>query len=633
MKQIYLVFISFFFLNFIIAQQNPPPTTYGSNAGSQGYRSSFFGTYAGQSNLNAGDNNVFVGHGAGTDNTIGRNNTFLGVHAGRHNLTSNDNVFIGSLSGEFNTTGNGNSFIGRKAGQSNQSGNYNIAIGHEAFAFNSTGVSNISIGYRAGYLNNASSNIFIGTNAGSTNGTGSKNVFLGEYAGRYNSSGNNNVFIGNLAGQNNTSSDNVFIGSEAGESNTSGNQNTFIGFQSGEDNTTGKRNTFLGRTSGINNINGSYNTFLGFKSGFHNSNGHYNTFVGYHAGVYNKSTRNTFLGDKSGENNVNGGSNTFIGALAGRENIDGEFNTLIGHNSDVDSGANSYTNSMALGYLSVIDGSNQIQLGNNNITNIFASVNLTTTSDERYKKNITPITEGLNFILALNPVNYNYDMSLINRDSYKRIKATSVDGKGDLELKKFMDAAEQKSKITYNGFLAQEVYDASISTGFEFSGITVPENENGKFGLKYSEFVVPLIAAVKEQQLIIDSNLDNIEELRLKNEKLEQQLYDLVERMKSLEGDLSANASISKELGIIHSISPNPSFNSIEVRFTAVDFENASLIITDQSGNKIYNLNILNSGETTESIELNDSSYGIHYCLLSLNGDIQDTKQFLRFKK
>ena len=68
-------------------------------------------------------------------------------------------------------------------------------------------------------------------------------------------------------------------------------------------------------------------------------------------------------------------------------------------------------------------------------------------------------------------------------------------------------------KIVYTGFIAQEVEKAANEVGFNFSGVDAPKNENDFYGLRYAEFVVPLVKAVQEQQKVIEELTKRIEEL------------------------------------------------------------------------------------------------------------------------
>jgi hypothetical protein len=64
------------------------------------------------------------------------------------------------------------------------------------------------------------------------------------------------------------------------------------------------------------------------------------------------------------------------------------------------------------------------------------------------------------------------------------------------------------------------VEKAAQDAGYDFSGIDKPV-EGGLYSLRYSDFVVPLVKAVQEQQVIIDNQQKQIEELMKRIEILE----------------------------------------------------------------------------------------------------------------
>ena len=76
-------------------------------------------------------------------------------------------------------------------------------------------------------------------------------------------------------------------------------------------------------------------------------------------------------------------------------------------------------------------------------------------------------------------------------------------------------------KIRMSGFSAQDVYNASKSIGYDFNGVDIPK-DNGLMSLRYAEFVVPLVKAVQEQQLLIEKQQKLIDDLLKRVEKLEQ---------------------------------------------------------------------------------------------------------------
>jgi hypothetical protein len=77
----------------------------------------------------------------------------------------------------------------------------------------------------------------------------------------------------------------------------------------------------------------------------------------------------------------------------------------------------------------------------------------------------------------------------------------------------------EKERMT--GFLAQDVEEAARQSGYDFSGLVKPKNENDLYSLRYSDFVVPLVKAaqelsqkVKEQDAKIEALLKEVENLK-----------------------------------------------------------------------------------------------------------------------
>lgn len=243
------------------------------------------------------------------------------------------------------------------------------------------------------------------------------------------------------------------------------------------------------------------------------STGTYNSAVGLSA----------LFANTTGQNNTAIGSNTLI------NNQTGSNNTALGYNAYPI--ATNISNYMALGY-NVGSGtslSNMVEVGNTSVATIRGQVNFSTYSDARIKKNIKSNVPGLSFINKLNPVTYNLDIHTQNQMMYgnKKDAGADWDGKYDIE------------KVTQTGFLAQEVADAAKAVNYDFNGVDIPKNANDLYSLRYSEFVVPLVKAVQEQQQIIETEKD-------KNLKLETELQSLKQNQKLLEDRLKA---IEQKLG------------------------------------------------------------------------------------
>lgn len=160
---------------------------------------------------------------------------------------------------------------------------------------------------------------------------------------------------------------------------------------------------------------------------------------------------------------------------------------------------------MALGSGATVTQNNMIRLGNTSITLIGGSVGFTTISDERVKTNVKENVPGLDFIAKLRPVTYNYSPQMMD------------ELQGIPKGKRQYDGA--KEKIRYSGFMAQEVQTAAQKTGYDFSAVSIPQNNNSLYGINYSEMVVPLVKAVQELKNIIEKQELEINALKEKLKK------------------------------------------------------------------------------------------------------------------
>ena len=157
-----------------------------------------------------------------------------------------------------------------------------------------------------------------------------------------------------------------------------------------------------------------------------------------------------------------------------------------------------------------------------NVTSIGGYANWTNVSDARFKKNISSEgVKGLNFITALRPVTYNMNMEAM--DDW-RVRNYQKEKKSKEELN------FEKEQTRYSGFIAQEVEAAANSTDYDFSGVDAPKNDKDFYGLRYAEFVVPLVKAVQELNTTIENQKQQIIELQ----NQEQQIIELQNQVQVL---------------------------------------------------------------------------------------------------
>ena len=132
-------------------------------------------------------------------------------------------------------------------------------------------------------------------------------------------------------------------------------------------------------------------------------------------------------------------------------------------------------------------------------TDIYATNATIQTSDSRLKDNIVESDLGLQFINDLKPVSY----------TWKDYTTTVVEHVGDTV--EDAEAVETEVEHTHHrnhyGMIAQdvvEVIEKYGKTSEDFAGI-VYEEESDRYGLRYNEFIAPLIKSVQELSAENDS--------------------------------------------------------------------------------------------------------------------------------
>lgn len=525
----------------------------------------FIGSLSGEDNV-VGNNNSAVGYESLGDNTSGSNNSVLGAWALRRNENGSFNSAVGTFALQINTSGQFNTSVGASSMNSNTVGSFNTALGGSALNGNNSGDGNVAVGHRSMFSSSVGSrNVAIGQDAMFLSSVSNFNVAIGTHA-MYRGTGRNYlVAVGDSALYNNgfgavdpsQARANTAVGSKAmmenslGAENTAlgyqammnglvGSRNTGVGYQALQSNQLGEENTAMGWRSMFQNFTGLGNTAVGMESLFANSEGNRNTAVGQMA-IYNNSSgeENTGVGYKALEANQTGNYNVAIGASALNSNNAADFNTAVGafaldftnttgntalgykaggdfvqgqNNTYIGANAKSnlsnYTNSTALGANVTITGSNMVRIGNSAVTSIGGFANWTNVSDGRIKRDVREDVRGLEFIRRLRPVTYTLDRSA----------ALELIG-ADREV---AGSPEGNQRLT--GFIAQEVESAARASGYDFSGVDQPRHGQDIYGLRYAEFVVPLVKAMQEQQEILDMQADMIRQLREELETLKKEL-------------------------------------------------------------------------------------------------------------
>jgi len=462
-----------------------------------------------------------------------------------------DNVRLGENAGDSITSGgNNNVTIGKDAGTAITTGDANVAVGFEALATEDANGQNVAVGYRALKTLNAGTeaqNTAVGYNAGTSITTGVENVLVGATAGDAITDADFNVGIGwGALGANVLGSKSVAVGTGVLDAQNPASatdmHNTAVGHGAGGAVTTGIKNTIVGSTAGDALTTGDSSVAIGFgaltsetaasnsiaigQTALENQNigsgDSHNIAIGRNAGgQITSGINNVLIGGYTGDATDDGEANTAVGYLALSANcgdgnsvlgstagmvITGENNTTLGVASGrgITSGSNNITIGSQAGRSgspggNITTGSNEIGLGDGNISSFSCQVSLTATSDERDKTDFQDLDLGLAFVKELKPVTYVWD---------KRINYGDVTA-DDFDLDSITSDGTHKDDDLQVGFKAQEVIALEDSAGYKLSdktNLTATVTSDGKqYGLMYERFVPILTKAIQELSAKVDA--------------------------------------------------------------------------------------------------------------------------------
>lgn len=656
---------------------------FGHAAGSSnitGSANCFFGHSSGQANT--ASNNSFFGHVSGVFNTTGASNAFFGALSGNINTTGSFNTFFGSRAGQSNTTGANNTFIGYLADGTSSSLTNATAIGANSVVSASNSLvlgnaANVGIGISApleklhvignvrmedgnqaaGKVLTSDANgkatwqvippaIPTGTASGDLNGTypnpsvdGLQGVAVSATAP---TNGQVLQFNGTswtpsslpvastdwaVNGNSGTNATTNFIGTtdnislnfrvnntRAGKIDNTSSNSTFMGLNSGPATISSVENTFYGAATGKLLTSGAANNFFGFAAGGVNTTGTQNSFFGHTSGALTTTgNQNSFIGNDAGFANTSGSNIVAVGYGAGSANDISSSCTFVGFDAD-QAVTTDFTNSTALGNTSRITASNQVRIGNATVTSIGGFANWTNVSDKRFKTDVKETVPGMEFINKLRPVTYHLDINAIN----KFVKLENADAA----------SVKAKSAELQSGFIAQEVEEAAKKTGYDFSGVDKPKSEEDFYGLRYAEFVVPMVKGMQELDAENKKLKMENEELKKRLEKIERYLgFDKPQADNYFQKLVLRNEG---KTALLDQNYPNPFNTKTTIRyFLPEKIKNAYLVITAANGIVLSKQTINGRGQGSIEIDAAGLATGNYIYSLYADDALIATKQFI----
>ncbi len=478
------------------------------------------------------------------------------------------NFFMGPNSGNLGATGTKNLAAGSNAMQDVTTGFGNTATGHASLDFTNTGYENSAFGTESGRFNQSGyRNTYIGFKSGYTASIGVGLTFVGAYAGystpfsQYNSAFGFRALY-SLANINFNSA----FGAYAAENLVNGGYNVVVGYQAMRSNVSGGSNVVVGSGAMYSGTSGSENVIVGRTAGS-STKSSYNTYVGAYAGAYVKGAQNTFIG--------------YHGA--------GFVDSVV--------------NSSSLGYYALISASHQVRIGDYRITSIGGFQAWTNLSDGRFKKDIQENVPGLTFINKLRPITYTWKKRELDKYMNAKFKPGGAEAR---------PSVEDDNRVA-TGFVAQEVEAAAKELKYDFDGVDAPKNENDLYGLRYSEFVVPLVKAVqelsgivKEKDSIIDIMRNEIRELQMKA---------------GIGSSVDSRAVLAQNY-------PNPVRQSTVIEYSLPEKAGYPLIsISDASGKVIKRIQLGTNSKGNITLNTSTLPSGVYNYSLVVDGKVKQTRK------
>jgi len=222
---------------------------------------------------------------------------------------------------------------------------------------------------------------------------------------------------------------------------------------------------------------GTYNITPGSTQSSQTWNGYFdsilvnNTAVGYRALEATGASNNTAIGHESLQGNTTGTSNTALGFQSGTTVTTGSNLTCIGANAQA----------------STPTATNEITLGDSAVTIVRSFGAWTFLSDKRDKKDIEPLTAGLDFVTKLNPVKFNWDMR-------------ELDG-----------VPNTRKNIPDSGFLAQDLQKVQEETTI-IPGLVHDKNPE-RLEISPSKLIPVLVKALQEANEKIEKLTQRLDEM------------------------------------------------------------------------------------------------------------------------
>lgn len=240
-------------------------------------------------------------------------------------------------------------------------------------------------------------------------------------------------------------------------------------------------------------------------------------------------------------------------------------------------------------------------------------------SDETLKQNIEDFASAMDIIKQLHPKQYQYRQD----DNYKLMKLPQGEHYGLIaqDVEKVLPGLIKDTKFSVDQALPHTISFDPKSPGKK---LNFQVSNTGKVidfkALNYTELIPILVKGMQEQQ-------QSIEDLKQINQQQQQQINQL---KNLLESKLGVTTSSTLSSASLLQNAPNPCKNNTKISYNLpAKFSSAQIIVTDNSGKVLKQINVTGIGKGSINIAASSLAAGNYNYSLWIDGRLIDTKQML----
>ncbi|HEY2727023.1 MAG TPA: hypothetical protein VGI61_07615, partial [Parafilimonas sp.] len=191
------------------------------------------------------------------------------------------------------------------------------------------------------------------------------------------------------------------------------------------------------------------------------------------------------------------------------------------------------------------------------------------------------------------------------------------------------ESRKAKEQIVYTGFVAQDVEKAAQSLNYNFSGIDKPDNANTLYGLRYSDFVVPVVKGMQELSAQNDSLKKIVNSLQSQIDELKAMIVSNQSSVNSQQSMVNSQWSSA----VLSQNTPNPFSNSTTINYSLPQhYTSAKIIVVDESGKTIKSIDLSGTGKGSINFSSPFRAGASYQYSLYVDGRLIDSKQMVLTK-